>query len=58
MTRVACIGECMLELKQADGGQFSRGYGGDTLNPPSISPGSASAPTMSPRSATIASAKK
>jgi 2-dehydro-3-deoxygluconokinase len=32
MTRVACIGECMVELKQADGGLFSRGYGGDTLN--------------------------
>ncbi len=32
MKRVACIGECMIELKQADGGLFSRGYGGDTLN--------------------------
>jgi 2-dehydro-3-deoxygluconokinase len=32
MTRVACIGECMIELKQAAGGLFSRGYGGDTLN--------------------------
>src|SRR5258705_5679337 len=32
MTRVACIGECMIELKQADRGLFSRGYGGDTLN--------------------------
>ena len=35
MTRVACIGECMIELKQAQGtggGLFSRGYGGDTLN--------------------------
>ena len=32
MTRVACIGECMVELKQAAGGLFSRGYGGDTLN--------------------------
>ena len=32
MTRVACIGECMVELKQADGGLFSRGFGGDTLN--------------------------
>ena len=32
MTRVACIGECMIELKQADGGLYSRGYGGDTLN--------------------------
>src|SRR3954471_6023981 len=33
MSKVACIGECMVELKQADGGLFSRGYGGDTLNP-------------------------
>ena len=32
MSKVACIGECMIELKQADGGLFSRGYGGDTLN--------------------------
>ncbi|KRR26293.1 ketodeoxygluconokinase [Bradyrhizobium lablabi] len=32
MSRVACIGECMVELKQAEGGLFSRGYGGDTLN--------------------------
>jgi 2-dehydro-3-deoxygluconokinase len=32
MTRVACIGECMIELKQAHGGLFARGYGGDTLN--------------------------
>jgi 2-dehydro-3-deoxygluconokinase len=40
MTRVACIGECMIELKQARAGSqggsqgslFSRGYGGDTLN--------------------------
>src|SRR5579863_7547027 len=40
MTRVACIGECMIELKQAQGSSqgdsqaslFSRGYGGDTLN--------------------------
>ncbi len=32
MTKVACIGECMIELKQAAGGLFSRGYGGDTLN--------------------------
>jgi 2-dehydro-3-deoxygluconokinase len=32
MTQIACIGECMIELKQADGGLFSRGYGGDTLN--------------------------
>src|ERR1700710_1682826 len=32
MTRVACIGECMIELKQAGNSLFSRGYGGDTLN--------------------------
>jgi 2-dehydro-3-deoxygluconokinase len=32
MSKVACIGECMIELKQAEPGLFSRGYGGDTLN--------------------------
>jgi 2-dehydro-3-deoxygluconokinase len=32
MTKVACIGECMIELKQAEGALYSRGYGGDTLN--------------------------
>jgi 2-dehydro-3-deoxygluconokinase len=32
MTGVACIGECMIELKQAGSGLYSRGYGGDTLN--------------------------
>jgi 2-dehydro-3-deoxygluconokinase len=36
MTRVACIGECMIELRQARGNQgaglYSRGFGGDTLN--------------------------
>ena len=32
MTSVACIGECMIELKQAGGGLYSRGFGGDTLN--------------------------
>ena len=36
MTQVACIGECMIELRQAQGGSaghlYSRGYGGDTLN--------------------------
>ena len=32
MTGIACIGECMIELKQAGNGLFSRGYGGDTLN--------------------------
>src|ERR1700760_3767455 len=34
MTRVASIGECMIELKQAGGGLYSRGFGGDTLNTP------------------------
>src|ERR1700704_389142 len=32
MARVASIGEGMMELKQAPGGLFSRGFGGDTLN--------------------------
>jgi 2-dehydro-3-deoxygluconokinase len=38
MASVACIGECMVELRQAQGGQgqggglYSRGFGGDTLN--------------------------
>lgn len=32
MTDIACIGECMIELKQAGNGLYSRGYGGDTLN--------------------------
>jgi 2-dehydro-3-deoxygluconokinase len=32
MTRVACIGECMIELKQAKDGLYSRAFGGDTLN--------------------------
>lgn len=44
MANVACIGECMIELRQAQGGQstgpsagqggglYSRGFGGDTLN--------------------------
>ena len=32
MTRVASIGECMVELRQAPGGLYSRGFGGDTLN--------------------------
>jgi 2-dehydro-3-deoxygluconokinase len=40
MTKVACIGECMIELKQAQGdfqghfqgGLYSRSFGGDTLN--------------------------
>jgi len=32
MKKVASIGECMIELRQAPGGLFSRGFGGDTLN--------------------------
>ena len=32
MTGAACIGECMIELKQAGDGLHSRGFGGDTLN--------------------------
>jgi 2-dehydro-3-deoxygluconokinase len=32
MTRVACIGECMIELREAGNGHYARGYGGDTLN--------------------------
>ena len=32
MTSVACIGECMIELKQAKDGLYSRAFGGDTLN--------------------------
>jgi 2-dehydro-3-deoxygluconokinase len=32
MTEIACIGECMIELKQAGDGLYSRSYGGDTLN--------------------------
>ncbi|AWM07027.1 sugar kinase [Bradyrhizobium symbiodeficiens] len=40
MASVACIGECMVELRQAQsgasagqsGGLYSRGFGGDTLN--------------------------
>ena len=32
MTRMACIGECMIELREAEGGLYARGYGGDTLN--------------------------
>ena len=30
--RVACIGECMVELKEQPDGSLRRGYGGDTLN--------------------------
>lgn len=32
MTRVACIGECMIELREEADGRLSRRYGGDTLN--------------------------
>ena len=34
MARVACIGECMVELRQAQGGGglYARAFGGDTLN--------------------------
>src|SRR5262245_14801355 len=32
MTRVASIGECMIELSHAGGGLFQRSWGGDTLN--------------------------
>jgi 2-dehydro-3-deoxygluconokinase len=32
MTKVACIGECMIELRQVPGALYSRGFGGDTLN--------------------------
>ena len=30
--RVACIGECMVELREGPDGQLRRGFGGDTLN--------------------------
>lgn len=30
--RVACVGECMIELREMADGRFSRGWGGDTLN--------------------------
>jgi len=32
MTRMACIGECMVELVERPDGVLSRGFGGDTLN--------------------------
>ena len=32
MMRVACIGECMIEMREAADGTLSRAYGGDTLN--------------------------
>jgi 2-dehydro-3-deoxygluconokinase len=32
VVRVACIGECMIELREMADGGLSRSYGGDTLN--------------------------
>lgn len=32
MSRVACIGECMIELSEVGDGRLSRTFGGDTLN--------------------------
>ena len=32
MTKVACVGECMIELREMADGRFARSYGGDTLN--------------------------
>ncbi len=32
MIRVACIGECMIEIREGTDGSLSRAYGGDTLN--------------------------
>ncbi|MBT9470571.1 MAG: sugar kinase [Pseudomonadota bacterium] len=32
MTRAICIGECMVELREAQGGLYRRGYAGDTYN--------------------------
>ncbi len=32
MAKVASIGECMVEIRQAPGDLYSRGFGGDTLN--------------------------
>lgn len=32
MVRAACIGECMIEIREKADGAVSRGYGGDTLN--------------------------
>ncbi len=32
ISSVACIGECMVELREQPDGRFTRGYGGDTLN--------------------------
>lgn len=30
--RIACIGECMIEMQEQPDGRFRRAYGGDTLN--------------------------
>jgi len=32
MDRVACLGECMIELVEQPDGTLTRGFGGDTLN--------------------------
>ena len=32
MDRVACIGECMVELSEHADGTVTRAFGGDTLN--------------------------
>jgi 2-dehydro-3-deoxygluconokinase len=32
MTRMACLGECMIELSERPDGTLTRGFGGDTLN--------------------------
>ncbi|MBP0444077.1 sugar kinase [Roseomonas sp. SSH11] len=32
MPRLACLGECMIELRERPDGLLSRGFGGDTLN--------------------------
>ncbi len=32
MGRVACLGECMIELVEHPDGTLTRGFGGDTLN--------------------------
>lgn len=32
MGRIACLGECMVELRELADGTLSRGFGGDTLN--------------------------
>lgn len=32
MTRAVCIGECMVELREAQGDLYRRGYAGDTYN--------------------------